>query len=45
MVLKVREQGWGVDVHALIAVGVNAQGHREMLGVDVSTAEDGAAGW
>ena len=45
MVLKVREQGWVVDVHALIAVRVNAEGHREMLGVDVSTAEDGVAGW
>ena len=33
-----------VNVHALIAVGVNAEGYREILGVDVSTAEDGA-GW
>jgi len=31
-------------VHALIAVGVNAEGYREILGVDVTTAEDGA-GW
>jgi transposase-like protein len=29
---------------ALIAVGVNAHGHREILGIDVATAEDGA-GW
>ena len=33
-----------VNVHALIAVGVNAEGYREILGIDVSTAEDGA-GW
>jgi putative transposase len=44
LVLKVREAGRVVNVHALIAVGVNAEGYREILGVDVSTAEDGA-GW
>ena len=44
LVLKVREGGRVVNVHALIAVGVNAEGHREILGIDVSTAEDGA-GW
>jgi len=44
LVLKVREQGRVVNVHALIAVGVNAEGYREILGVDVTTAEDGA-GW
>jgi putative transposase len=32
------------NVHALIAVGVNAEGYREILGLDVTTAEDGA-GW
>ena len=31
-------------MHALIATGVNAGGHREILGLDVATAEDGA-GW
>jgi hypothetical protein len=31
-------------VYALIAVGVNAEGYREILGIDVTTAEDGA-GW
>lgn len=31
-------------VHALIAVGVNVEGYREILGIDGSTAEDGA-GW
>ncbi|MCV7029543.1 IS256 family transposase [Mycobacterium sherrisii] len=44
LVLKVREQGRVVNVHALIATGVNAEGYREILGIDVSTAEDGA-GW
>ena len=44
LVLKVREGGRVVNVHALTAVGVNAEGHREILGIDVSTAEDGA-GW
>jgi transposase-like protein len=41
---KVREGGRTVTVHALIATGVNADGHREILGVDVVSAEDGA-GW
>ena len=41
---KVREGGRIINVHALIAVGVNADGHRELLGIDVATAEDGA-GW
>ena len=31
-----------VNVYALIAIGVNAEGYREILGVDVTTAEDGA---
>lgn len=44
LVLKVREGGRVADVHALIAVGVNAEGYREILGIDVTTAEDGA-GW
>ncbi|GAA0652554.1 hypothetical protein GCM10009535_33650 [Streptomyces thermocarboxydovorans] len=41
---KVREGGRIINVHALIAVGVNADGHREILGLDVATAKDGA-GW
>jgi transposase-like protein len=41
---KVREGGRTVNVHVLIATGVNAGGHREILGVEVSSAEDGA-GW
>ena len=44
LVLKVREAGRVVNVHALIATAVNAEGYREILGLDVSTAEDGA-GW
>jgi len=44
LVLKVREGGRVVNVHALIATAVNAEGYREILGIDVTTAEDGA-GW
>jgi putative transposase len=42
LMLNVREGGRVVNVHALIAVGVNAEGYREILSLDVSTAEDGA---
>ena len=41
---KVREGGRIVNVAVVIAVGVNADGHREVLGVDLITTEDGA-GW
>jgi putative transposase len=44
LVLKVREGGRTVNVHALLATGVNADGYREILGLQVSSAEDGA-GW
>jgi len=44
LVLKVREGGRVVNVHALLATGVNGDGHREILGLQVSSAEDGA-GW
>src|SRR5215208_4264918 len=44
LVLKVREGGRVVPVHALVATGVNADGHREVLGIQVTTSEDGA-GW
>ena len=44
LVLKVREGGRVVPVHALVATGVDADGHREILGVQVTTSEDGA-GW
>jgi putative transposase len=41
---KVREGGRVVNVHALVATGVNADGHREILGLEVTSSEDGA-GW
>jgi transposase-like protein len=44
LVLKVREGGRTVGVHALLASGVNADGYREILGLQVTSAEDGA-GW
>src|SRR5436190_15301953 len=44
LVIKVREHGRIVNVHALVAVGVNADGGREVLGLDVCSDEDGA-GW
>src|SRR5688572_22584727 len=42
--LKVREGGRVVNVALLHAVGVNGDGHREILGLELSTAE-GGAGW
>src|SRR3954462_1613640 len=44
LTMKVREGGRVVNVHALGATGVNADGHREILGLDITSAEDGA-GW
>src|SRR5882757_990043 len=44
LVVKVREGGRTVNVHTLVAVGVNADGGREVLGLDVASTEDGA-GW
>lgn len=44
LAMKVREGGRVVAVHVLVATGVNADGHREILGVEVTSAEDGA-GW
>ncbi len=41
---KVREDGRVVNVACVLATGVNADGRREVLGVDVITTEDGA-GW
>jgi len=34
-----------VLVHVLTAAGVNADGHRKVLRIDVTSAEDGAGGW
>ena len=42
--LKVREGGRVVPVHALLATGVNSDGHGERLGLDVTTSK-GSAGW
>lgn len=44
LVLKVRENGRVVNAHCLIATGVNADGYREILGLQVVSGEDGA-GW
>jgi transposase-like protein len=41
--LKVRQQGRIVSVAVVIAVGVNAEGQPEVLGLDVGPSEDG--GW
>ncbi|GAT71517.1 transposase [Planomonospora sphaerica] len=41
---KVREGGRTVNVHVLVATAVNADGRREILGLEVTSAEDGA-GW
>lgn len=41
---KVREGGRVVNVACMVAVGVTAEGHREILGVDVCGSENGA-GW
>ena len=44
LTMKVREGGRIVNIAYLLAVGVNGEGHREILGIDVATTEDGA-GW
>jgi transposase-like protein len=44
LVFKCREGGRVANVAVLVAVGVNEDGHREVLGLDVVTGEDGA-GW
>lgn len=44
LTMKVREGGRIVNVACLLAVGVNGEGHREILGLEVATTEDGA-GW
>lgn len=44
LVVKVREGGRVVGVHVLIHTGVDAEGHREIFGCAVTSAEDGA-GW
>jgi putative transposase len=44
LVVKIRERGRIVGVHTLITTGVNADGQREVLGLDLTSDEDGA-GW
>jgi putative transposase len=39
---KVREGGRIVNVSVVVATAVNAEGKREVLGIDVGTSEDGA---
>jgi transposase-like protein len=43
LVVKCRERGRTVNVCVVHAVGVNREGFRESLGLDVVTSEDGAA--
>ncbi len=43
LVVKCREDGRIVNVCAVLATAVNANGQREILGLDVVTQEDGAA--
>ncbi len=43
LTMKVREAGRVVNAVVLVATGVNADGHREILGVQVTTAETGPA--
>ena len=44
LTMKVREAGRVVNVACLVATGVNADGHREILGLDVCSAES-HTGW
>ena len=44
LVVKCREGGRVVNVAVVVATAVNKDGHREILGTDVLTTEDGA-GW
>lgn len=43
LTMKIRENGRVVNAVVLVATGVNADGHREVLGVQVATSETGAA--
>jgi putative transposase len=44
LTMKVHEGGRVVNTHVLIATGVNADGHRGILGLDICSAES-EAGW
>lgn len=41
--MKCREEGGGTNVSVVVATGVSSEGQREILGVEVFTAEDGAS--
>ena len=41
--IKCREEGHSVEASVVVATAVSEHGHREILGVDVFTTEDGAA--
>lgn len=43
LTMKVRENGRVVNAVVLVATGVNADGHREVLGIKVATSETAAA--
>jgi putative transposase len=43
LTMKVREGGRVINAVVLLAVGVNGDGHREVLGMRVATSETGAA--
>ena len=44
LVVRCRELGRIVNVAVVVATGINKEGSKEILGVDVITSEDGA-GW
>ncbi len=44
LMMKVREGGPVVNVAVMVATGVNGDGHREILGLQVASSDDGA-GW
>lgn len=44
LTMRVREGGRVVKVACLVATGVNVEGYREILGIQVTSTEDGA-GW
>ncbi|GEK87949.1 IS256 family transposase [Microbacterium aerolatum] len=43
LTMKVREGGRVINAVVLVATGVNADGHREVLGLRIATSETGAA--
>lgn len=43
LTMKVRESGRVINAVVMVATGVNADGHREVLGLRVATSEAGAA--